>query len=389
MRRICVFTGSRADYGPMLPVVHALHEDPDVDVRLLVSGAHLVDQQGLTVRQIEADGFTVHEAVEIVLASDTPTSVATSFGLGVAGYTAALERLSPEIVLVLGDRYEALAVAVAASPLRLPVAHVAGGEVTTGALDDLYRHAITKLAHLHFTATEQARLRVVQMGEHPTRVFNTGAPSLDTVRTMPLLNRSDLAARLGIELRDPLFAVTYHPATADPDGSRAGVTGLIAALDRFPESTVVFTGTNVDQGGADITEIINRYITANSGRATVLPSLGQVGYLSLVHHALVVVGNSSSGLAEAPALQTPTVNIGNRQAGRPRAASVIDCAESASDIERAILRALTPQHRRRTAGARSPYGDGNATGRIVSVLKTFDLSGLSTKPFFDPGQSLH
>lgn len=389
MRRICVFTGSRADYGPTLPVIRALHDDPDIDLRLLVTGGHLVEEQGLTVRHVEADGFEVAETVEIVLASDTATGIAKSFGLGVIGFADALDRLSPDMVLILGDRYEALAMAITASLRMLPIAHIAGGEVTTGSLDDSVRHAITKLAHLHFTATEQARRRVIQLGEHPDLVYNTGAASLDTIRTLPLLERPDLATALGIELRELMIAVTYHPATADPAASHAGATGLLTALDRFPEATVVFTGTNVDHGGSDIAGLIRDYVDRNPDRTTTLPSLGQVGYLSLVKHAAVVVGNSSSGIAEAPALHTPTVNIGSRQNGRPRAVSVIDCGEAASDIEWAMRRALTTDHRQRTSAASSPYGDGHAAGRIVRVLKAADVTGLSPKTFFSPGQFLH
>lgn len=388
MRRICVFTGSRADYGPMLPVIRELHDDPDVDLRLLVTGGHLVDDQGLTVRHVEADGFEVAETVEIVLASDSATGIAKSFGLGVIGFADALDRLSPDIVLILGDRYEALAMAITASLRMLPIAHIAGGEVTTGSLDDSVRHAITKLAHLHFTATEEARRRVIQLGEHPDRVYNTGAASLDTIRTLPLLERPDLATALGIELGEPVIAVTYHPATADPAASHAGATGLLTALDRFPEATVVFTGTNVDHGGSGISGLIRDYVARNPDRATILPSLGQVGYLSLVKHAAVVVGNSSSGIAEAPALHTPTVNIGSRQNGRPRAASVIDCGEAASDIESAMRHALTADHRTRTDAAGSPYGDGHAAGRITRVLKAADVTGLSSKTFFSPAQFL-
>lgn len=383
MRRVCVFTGSRADYGPMLSVIRELNEDSDIDVRILASGGHLVNSQGLTVRQVVADGFRVDETVDMVLASDTAAAVAKSFGLGIIGYADALDRIDPDILVVLGDRYEALAVSICAALRLLPIAHIGGGELTAGSTDDSIRHAISKLAHVHFTATEESRQRVIQLGEDPTRVHNFGSPGLDSIENLALVDRTTLASTLGIELREPTLAVTYHPATADPSGSQEGVAGLLQALDRFPDSTVVFTGTNVDLGGSDISDSILEYVAKNAMRATVLPSLGQIIYLSLVRHAAVVVGNSSSGITEAPTLHTPTVNIGSRQEGRPRAASVIDCGAGPEEIERAIRRALSPDHKELTEVSPSPYGDGNAAKRIVRLLGKIELSGLPTKRFVD------
>ncbi|WP_162605299.1 UDP-N-acetylglucosamine 2-epimerase [Jiangella ureilytica] len=372
MRRICVFTGSRADYGPLFPLIQKLHRDPEIDLQLLVSGGHLVGSQGSTVDQIEADGFRVDERVDVVLASDSPTAVAKSLGLGLIGYADALDRLRPDILVVLGDRYEALAVTVAAALRLLPVAHIGGGELSHGSTDDSVRHAITQFAQLHFTSNEEFRQRVIRMGEDPARVHAFGAPGLDTVRTMSFLSRAELADVLRLKLNDPLFVVTYHPATADPRGSREGIEGLLEALDDFPDATVVFTGTNVDQGGSGVFAPIERYVADNPHRSMTMPSLGQSVYLSLVKHASVVVGNSSSALVEAPALHTPTVNIGSRQNGRPRAASVIDCGESARDIAAAIRRALEPAHIARTAHRRSPFGDGHSAGRILAAIRDMD-----------------
>ncbi|PXY28653.1 UDP-N-acetylglucosamine 2-epimerase [Prauserella flavalba] len=382
MRRVCVFTGSRSDYGPMQSVIEALHAEPGIDLRLLATGGHLVGEQGYTVRQIEADGFTVDERVEMVLAGDSPTAVAKSFGLGVIGYADALDRIGPDILVLPGDRYEALAAAVAAALRLLPIAHVGGGEATSGATDESVRHAITKLAHLHFTSTERFRDNVVQLGENPSHVHLTGTPGLDTIRTATRLDRSALAAELGVELRTPTIGVTYHPATADPGGSTSGIAGLLTALDAFPEATVVFTGTNVDQTRSGVATAIHACAARRPGPTAVLPSLGQVRYLSLVHHADVVVGNSSSGVIEVPAMHTPTVNIGTRQDGRPRAKSVLDCGEDPGQIERAIRHALTPGHQRVAAEARSPYGDGHAAERIVAVLRTVELATLPRKRFF-------
>ncbi|WP_158542905.1 UDP-N-acetylglucosamine 2-epimerase [Phytoactinopolyspora halophila] len=383
MRRVCVFTGSRADYGPLLAVIRALANDPDIDLRLLVTGGHLVREQGLTVRQIEADGFVVDEQVDVVLSNDTPSAVAKSLGLGIIGYTDALDRMQPDVLLVLGDRYEALGVVIAANLRLLPVAHISGGELSFGSTDDSTRHAITKLASVHFTANEVFRRRVIQMGEDPGRVHVTGVPSIDTIMSVELPARDELESLLGIELRTPLFAVTYHPATADLEGSRQGAAGLVEALETFAESTVVVTGTNVDQSRTHVLEPISRYIDKHAESALTMPSLGQTAYLSLVKHADVVIGNSSSGLIEAPALKTPTVNIGTRQDGRPRAASVIDCDETAPSIGKAIRRALTWEHHERTQEAHSPFGDGQAAVRIVDVLKNVRLDTLVPKAFVD------
>lgn len=371
----------------MLSVIRKLNDDTDIDLRLLVTGGHLVDKQGLTVRQVEEDGFTVDEKVEMVLASDTATGVAKSFGLGIIGYADALDRISPDILLVLGDRYEALAAAIAASLRLLPIAHIGGGELTTGSTDDSVRHAISKLAHLHFTSTEEFRQRVIQLGEDPTRVHNTGAPGIDTIENISLLDRSALASALDTTLLEPTIAVTYHPATADPVRSCEGAIGLLKALGHFPDATVVFTGTNVDQGGLGLSDLIREYVDKNPGRATILPSLGQATYLSLIKHSAVVVGNSSSGIAEAPALRTPTVNIGSRQDGRPRAQSVIDCGEALFEIEQAIRRALTPDHQKLTCTATSPFGDGHAAQRIVRILRSVNLTELLSKKFYTPRNS--
>ncbi|WP_026876829.1 UDP-N-acetylglucosamine 2-epimerase [Jiangella gansuensis] len=381
MRRVCVFTGSRADYGPLLAVLRALDAEPSIDLSVLASGGHLLESQGLTVREVEADGFRVAERVEMVLASDTPSAVAKSFGLGVVGYADALDRIAPDVLVVLGDRYETLAVAVTAALRLLPIAHIGGGELSYGSTDDSVRHAITKLAHLHFTSNEEFRQRVIQMGEDPSRVFATGAPGLDTIRAMSFVGRDELSAELGIELRDPILAVTYHPATADPDRSLAGVKGLVAALGQLDAGSVVFSGTNVDQNGAATFEPIRRFVASNPDRSVAVSSLGARRYLSLVNLSAVVVGNSSSGLAEVPALQTPTVNIGSRQDGRPRAASVIDCGEAAAEISAAIEHAMSPEHIALTATATSPFGDGHAAERIVGVVRSVELAYLGRKSF--------
>ncbi|GAA1137259.1 UDP-N-acetylglucosamine 2-epimerase [Kribbella jejuensis] len=388
-RRVCVFTGSRADYGPLTSVLRALSNDSDIELRLLVSGSHLVAQQGMTIEAIAADGFPVGACVPIVVAGDSPASAAKSFGLGAIGYVDALERIAPDILVILGDRYEALAAAVAATFLRLPLAHICGGEVTAGSTDESMRHAITKLSHLHFTATSEFSRRVVQLGEDPQRVHTVGSPGLDSVRTTTLLDRDALAVALGFGLRTPTIAVTYHPATADPAGSRAGIKGLLTALDRVENGLFVFTGSNVDLGETFIETEIQEFNGRHRGRSVSFASLGRIPYLSLVKHADVVVGNSSSALIEAPALGTPSVNVGSRQEGRPTSSSTISCGEAAEDILAAILQARSPEHRQLASIAESPYGDGFAADRIVRILKDTPLDGVLKKHFVDLDDARH
>ncbi len=382
-RRICVFTGSRADYGPLSALLRRLRDDPQVDLRLLVSGGHLVPEQGMTVDRIVADGFVADVRVDTVLAGDSPTSVAKSIGVGVIGYADALDQLSPDVLVVLGDRYEALAVAVVALPRLLPVAHIAGGHVTAGSTDDSARHAITKLSHLHFTATRQFRRRIIQLGEDPARVFTVGSLGLDTVFATEPLSRPELADVLGVPLTEPVFVVTYHPATAESQGGIAGLHGILGALECFPAATVVFTLANVDAGGREINSVIAGYAAEHPAHTCVHRALGQRNYLSLLHHADLVLGNSSSGLIEAPALHVPTVNVGSRQDGRPRARSVVDCGETRAEIAAAINLALSADHRGLAATSGSPYGDGNAACRVAKLLATVPLAGIARKSFHD------
>ncbi|SFJ88431.1 UDP-N-acetylglucosamine 2-epimerase (non-hydrolysing)/GDP/UDP-N,N'-diacetylbacillosamine 2-epimerase (hydrolysing) [Amycolatopsis sacchari] len=384
-RRICVATGSRADYGPLRPLLARLREEPEADLRLLVSGGHLVAEQGLTIEAIRRDGHPVDEVVTNVLAGDSPHAMAKSFGVAAAGYADALLGLAPDLLVVLGDRYEALAVAAVAALSRIPVAHIAGGQVTRGAVDDSIRHAITKLAHLHFTSTEEFRRRIVQLGEPADRVHVVGSLGLDEVLSRPRPRRAEVLGELGLPDGKPLLLVTYHSVTADPADSAAGLAGLTAALDRFPQATIAFTASNVDSGGAEVNRRLREFVERNPDRSALFPSLGQQGYLDLMMSCDLVLGNSSSALIEAPAVQTPTVNIGRRQEGRPRAASVIDCGTGADEITAAVRRALAPEHERVTATATSPYGDGKAAERIVHHLLREPLDGLLHKEFVDGG----
>lgn len=381
MRRICVFTGTRAEYGLLRWLLRELAEADDVCLQLVVSGAHLAPQFGLTHRVIEEDGFHIDAKVDMLLASDTPVGAAKSMGVGMLGFADALDRLRPHVLVVVGDRYEAMAAACAAVVVGVPIAHIHGGETTEGAIDESIRHAITKLASLHFAAAEPFRKRILQLGENPARVHMVGAPGLDALAHLRLLDREELAQALGVPLPAPLFLVTYHPVTRAEPGSATALPALFAALDRFCGATVLFTGPNADAGGRTVAHAIDTYAAQRSGRVCVQTSLGQQRYLSALQLADVVIGNSSSGLIEAPAVGTPTVNLGTRQRGRPRAASVIDTDESTPAIVAAIETALSSAF-----DARSPYGphgEGGASRRIAGVLRSVELDGILVKRFHD------
>jgi UDP-hydrolysing UDP-N-acetyl-D-glucosamine 2-epimerase len=363
-------------------LLHELREAPEIDLRVLVSGAHLSSWHGNTASTVAADGYPIAAKVDMLLADDASVPLTKSMGVALIGLADALETIDPDIQVVLGDRYEILLVAEAALMRGVPLAHIAGGQVTEGAFDESIRHAVTKLAHLHFVSTEEFRRRVIQLGEDPNHVWTVGALGLDQIRRRPLLGRDELEALLDHRLGEPTLLVTYHPATRGAMPADAAQQ-LVTALDSVPDATVVFTATNADPGGQAIAEIINGWAAEHPERAHVHSTLGSTRYLSLMREADVVVGNSSSGLIEAPALHTPTVNIGDRQRGRPTAAAVISCPERAHAIAGAIACALSPEHQRLAARTTSPYGDGYAARRIRDVLASIEFDGLLIKRFHD------
>lgn len=381
-RRIAVVTGTRAEYGLLYWLIRSLHEDADVELQLVATGMHLSPDFGLTVQDIEQDGFPIADRVEMLLSSDTPEGITKSIGLGTIGFADCFRRLRPDVLVVLGDRFEILAAAQAAMIARIPIAHLHGGESTFGLIDEAIRHAVTKMAHLHFVATEVYGRRVIQMGEHPDRVFVHGTPGLDHLTHMDWMSREELSRSLTLELGSPLFLVTYHPVTLDA-GSIEAMEALTTTLDAFPEASVIFTYPNADTGGRALIERIEAWVARNPGRATAAVSLGQRRYLSAMRLADVVIGNSSSGLTEAPALRRPTVNLGERQDGRLKADSVVDCPERSEDIVAAIRRALSPEMQGVLASLTPVYGESGASAKIAHTLKTHPLEGLIKKRFYD------
>jgi UDP-N-acetylglucosamine 2-epimerase (non-hydrolysing)/GDP/UDP-N,N'-diacetylbacillosamine 2-epimerase (hydrolysing) len=377
--RICVVTGSRAEYGLLYWVLHDLREREGIDLQLIVTGMHLSPEFGMTVQAIERDGFIVSRRVEMLLSSDTPSGVATSLGIGVIGMSTAIEQLRPDIVLVLGDRFEILAAAQACLVHNVPVAHIAGGDTTEGAFDEGIRHAITKMAHLHFVTNELSARRVRQLGEDPARVHVVGSPGLDHLRRVKLLDRDDLEAALGSSLGPRNLLITFHPVTLEPGDSERQFGELLAALEAAPEDLVFwFTRPNADTGGRALSSMLDDWASRHLARARVHASLGQLRYLSLMAQADAVVGNSSSGLYEAPSFKVPTVNIGERQRGRLSTASVIDCPASSNAILDALTRALNLD----CSAVVNPYGDGQATGRIISVLADLPARATLLKKHF-------
>ena len=381
-RKICAVTGSRADYGLLLWVLRGIAQAPELRLQLAVTGMHLAPQYGNTWQAIEADGFAIDEKVETVGEGNGAVDIARSIGLGVAGFGRVLQHLAPDLLLILGDRYEIFAAAQAAAVANIPIAHIAGGDTTEGAVDEVIRHSLTKMSHLHFTTSEAARHRVIQMGEAPQRVFNTGSPGLDTLRRTELLSRAALEQSLGIKLLERNFLITFHPATLEGEAEAAiQFDALLRALESYADGRTrfIFSRPNSDAGSAGIARRLDEWLAARVDAAA-YASLGQQRYFSLIAESDAVIGNSSSGLYEVPALKKPTVNIGNRQQGRAQAASVVNCAPEQAQIATAIARALDLDCSRVV----NPYGDGHAAQRIVDVLKgTPDFHALLHKRFHD------
>lgn len=363
-----------------------IQRDPDLELQVVATCMHLSPEFGLTYRTIEEDGFRINARVEMLLSSDTPVGVTKSMGLGMIGFADALNDLQPDIVVVLGDRFEILAAASAALIARIPLAHISGGEVTRGAIDDSIRHAITKMATYHFPGAEVYRERIIRMGEQPENVMNFGDPGLDNFHRLPLLSRDALEKELNFSFGYPTLLATYHPATLGSLQPEQALTELLQALDRLPHARVIFTKPNADAGGRVLAHMIDEFATTRSDRVLVSTSLGQVHYLSAMKHCDLVIGNSSSGVVEAPALKKASVNIGDRQTGRLKASSVIDCPDESGAIARAIELALSSEFQKLVASTESLYGDSDASGRIVAFLKQADLSG--QKRFYDPDDSI-
>lgn len=360
-----------------------IEADNELQLQIIVTGMHLSPEFGLTYKTIQQDGFYIDEKIEMLLSSDTPVGIAKSIGLGVIGFAESLERLKPDIMVVLGDRYEILAAVQAAMVARIPVAHIHGGEATEGVIDEAIRHSITKMSHIHFAATEVYRQRIIQLGEQPNRVYNFGGIGLDNIVKLNLLGRKAFEQSIEFSLGVKNFLVTFHPVTLSKIGPTQAMENLFRALDEFPEAKIIFTKPNSDTDGRIISEMIDNYVLQNSDKAIAFTSLGQLRYLSAIKHVDLVIGNSSSGIIEVPFMKKPTINIGDRQKGRIKAATIIDCDENASSIVFAIKEGLSSEFQSRLLDSVSLYGNGNVSKQIKEILSTISLENIIMKKFYD------
>ncbi|GAC06783.1 MAG: UDP-N-acetylglucosamine 2-epimerase (hydrolyzing) [Alteromonadaceae bacterium] len=381
MRKIGVFTGTRAEFGLLYWLLKDIEKDPELDLKLFVSGMHLSPEFGLTYKSIESEGFKIDEKIETLLSSNSKIGVAKSIGLGVLGYTDALSRQKPDALVILGDRFEALAIAQTAMILGIPIVHLHGGEITEGAYDDAIRHAITKLSYLHMTSTDEHKRRVIQLGEAPERVFNVGAIGLDHLNRGSFMSVDELSDSLGFVIKRPYMLVTYHPVTLADEDPETSFKELLDSLSEFPEYQVILTYPNADNGGRSIIPLLENYANTNSERVIAIPSLGQKRYLSAVKHSAAVIGNSSSGIIEVPSLDVATINIGMRQKGRLAAKSVIHCKPYKKDIVNAIHTGITQAYKTNDEEIRNPYGQGDTSSQIITLIKK--MTAKPYKSFYD------
>jgi len=379
MKKIAVFTGTRAEYGLLYWILKGLRDADNVDLQLLVGGSHLSHEFGHTIDNIEKDGFLVTERLDFLLSSDSPQAISKSLALAVIAGADCVARLKPDLLVLLGDRYECLALAQCAMLANIPIAHIHGGEKTEGAVDDVIRHAISKMSHLHFTATKTYQNRVIQLGEHPSRVFDYGAPGLDNIDKLSLLSKKQLADAIELPQLEAFFLVTYHPVTLSSNEAKIALDNLLTVLAEYPKFQVLITFPNADSQGRKLIDVLKTFVSKYSERVKLFESMGQLNYLSAMKHASLVIGNSSSGIIEAPSFQVPTVNIGDRQKGRVCADSVFHCGESVEAISKSIETALKqePLH------VVNPYGKGGASEKIVEKLITVNIDSLLEKSFYD------
>ncbi|WP_433901929.1 UDP-N-acetylglucosamine 2-epimerase [Sphingobacterium puteale] len=383
MKKICIVTATRAEYGLLKPLMHKLQESDQFELQIVVTGAHLSPEFGLTYQFLEQDGFHIDEKVEMLLSSDTATGIVKSMGVGMIGYAETFSRLSPAAIVILGDRYEMLSIASAAAIFNIPVIHLHGGEITEGAYDDAIRHAISKLSKLHFTSTEEYRRRVIQMGEQPNKVYNVGAIGLDNITTMDLLSKEQLEKDLGIRFKRYNYQVTFHPETLSHISSKEQFELLLSAIDEQEDSYFIFTKSNADTDGRIINQLIDQFVANNGHKASAYNSLGSLRFLSVVNVCDAIVGNSSSGIIEAPSLNTPTINIGDRQRGRTQAESILNCPVEKEEILKSFRIIKEARFREKLIGLVNPYGNGGTTEKILQILSNLDFDQLTAKTFYN------
>lgn len=381
-RKICVVTGSRADYGLLRLVMKGVEAEPSLTLQIIATGMHLSPTFGLTYKEIEGDGFKIDEKVECLSSSDSPVAIAEATGKALLGCAKAFDELKPDLVLVLGDRFEIFAACSAALLARIPIAHIHGGEVTVGAYDEAFRHSITKMSSFHFVATEEYKKRVIQLGEHPSTVHLVGGLGVDAIKELELLSKDEIEQSLGIKFLDKSLLVTFHPATHEDQAPAEQINELLAALSDKPDLTLIFTMPNADTGGIEIMRQIKDFVEKNDN-AYIFESLGQLNYLSCMAIVDGIIGNSSSGILEAPTLKVGAVNIGSRQFGRTKSESVINSPANKVELDEALDKLLSPEFQATLEFCESPYGEGGASVQILRILRNARFDGILGKSFFD------
>ena len=381
-RKICVITGSRADYGLLRWVMQGIKDDADVNLQIIATGMHLSPEFGLTYRAIEADGFEIVRKIEMLTSSDTPGGIAKSMGLGMIGFADALKELNPDLMVVLGDRFEIFAAVATALVARIPVAHLHGGETTEGAFDEAFRHSITKMSQLHFVAADEYKQRVIQLGEQPEHVFLVGGLGIDNIKRLKLLGRKSLESDLGFKFGKKNLLITFHPVTLENFSAVSQMEALLAALAQLKDTQLIFTMPNADTDGRALIKMVDQFASQHAN-AHAFTSLGQLRYLSCIAQVDGVVGNSSSGLAEVPSFKKGTINIGERQRGRLQATSVINCHPPQESIANAIKILYSPAFQVELNRVRNPYGEGGASEKVVDTLKSINIENIVKKVFYD------
>ena len=383
-RKILFITGSRAEYGLLRKLILASAVDNDIEMRLIVTGSHLSSKHGSTYKDIEKDKIELTQKINIKLKNDSPMDVINSMSIAMRKFSNSFIKLQPDLIVILGDRYEIFSAASAAMILNIPIAHIHGGEVTEGAYDEAIRHSITKISHLHFVATNDFRKRVIQLGENPKTVFSVGGLGIDAIADLKLLSRPDLEKNMNFKFGTKNLLITLHPETrVDKTKQYKNLKTLLAALKKHKDIKFIFTMPNADQHNEQIANLIKAFCFSNPANASFYSSLGQLTYLSCLKYIDGVLGNSSSGLLEVPSFKKGTVNIGNRQSGRPKASSIIDCEFNKNEIFYAINKLYSPSFQKKLSSTKNPYGKPGASKKILQKIKTFPLNNLLNKKFYD------
>lgn len=385
-KKVCIITGTRAEYGLLKPLIDKVYRSESLKLQLVATGMHLSPEFGLTYKEIEEDGYPITSKIEMLLSSDTSVGIAKSMGLAMLGFADYFEQYKPDLVVILGDRYEMLMAASAAMVAKIPIAHIHGGELTEGIIDEAIRHSITKMSHIHFTSTEEYRNRVIQLGEQPQSVYNVGALGIENIKNIRLLEREELERQIDFRFTEKTIMVTYHPVTLESISSKKQFDDILEVIHDHKELSVIFTKANADMDGRIINQMMDEFVLDHKDRCAVFTSLGQLKYLSTLQFCKAVVGNSSSGIIEVPSFGIPTVNIGDRQRRRLHAVSVINCGNDRNEIEEALTLALSGEFMNLIAGMKNPYEGEQTSDRMLSIIcEALDHGIMMKKEFFDVG----